>query len=71
MSIFKSSEISTIDEKGFTNIGSYSLVFPYYVAGKDYYAPGGGQSLDGASGPHGYAPGGHRAFGLWSAQPSY
>lgn len=31
-------EISTIDEKGFTNIGSYSLCFPYYIAGKDYYA---------------------------------
>ena len=31
-------EISTMDEKGFTNIGSYSLCFPYYIAGKDYYA---------------------------------
>ena len=31
-------EISTIDEKGFTNIGSYSLCFPYYIAGKDFYA---------------------------------
>ena len=31
-------EISTVDEKGFTNIGSYSLCFPYYIAGKDYYA---------------------------------
>lgn len=31
-------EISTIDEKGFTNIGSYSLCFPYYIAGKEYYA---------------------------------
>ena len=31
-------EISTIDENGFTNIGSYSLCFPYYIAGKDYYA---------------------------------
>ena len=31
-------EISTIDEKGFANIGSYSLCFPYYIAGKDYYA---------------------------------
>ena len=31
-------EVSTIDEKGFTNVGSYSLCFPYYIAGKDYYA---------------------------------
>lgn len=31
-------EISTIDENGFTNIGSYSLCFPYYIAGKEYYA---------------------------------
>lgn len=31
-------EISTIDENGFTNIGSYSLCFPYYIAGKGYYA---------------------------------
>lgn len=31
-------EISTIDENGFTNVGSYSLCFPYYIAGKDYYA---------------------------------
>ena len=31
-------EISTLDEKGNTNIGSYSLCFPYYIAGKDYYA---------------------------------
>lgn len=31
-------EITTIDENGFTNIGSYSLCFPYYIAGKDYYA---------------------------------
>ena len=31
-------EISTIDENGNTNIGSYSLCFPYYIAGKDYYA---------------------------------
>ena len=31
-------EISTIDEKCFTNIGSYSLCFPYYIAGKGYYA---------------------------------
>ena len=31
-------EKSTIDENGFTNIGSYSLYFPYYIAGKEYYA---------------------------------
>ena len=31
-------EISTLDEKGNTNIGSYSLCFPYYIAGKEYYA---------------------------------
>ena len=31
-------EISTLCEDGTTNIGSYSLVFPYYIAGKDYYA---------------------------------
>ena len=31
-------EISTLDEKGITNVGSYSLCFPYYIAGKDYYA---------------------------------
>ena len=31
-------EIATLDEKGKTNIGSYSLCFPYYIAGKDYYA---------------------------------
>ena len=30
--------ISTLDEKGMTTIGAYSLVFPYYIAGKDYYA---------------------------------
>ena len=30
--------ISTIDDEGKTSIGSYSLCFPYYVAGKDYYA---------------------------------
>ena len=30
--------ISTINPDGSTNIGSYSLVFPYYVAGRDYYA---------------------------------
>lgn len=31
-------EISTIDENGVTNVGSYSLCFPYYIAGKEYYA---------------------------------
>ena len=31
-------EISTLNENGKTNIGSYSLCFPYYIAGKDYYA---------------------------------
>jgi len=30
--------ISSLDEEGNTSIGSYSLCFPYYVAGKDYYA---------------------------------
>ncbi|MGE4378996.1 MAG: hypothetical protein AB7E16_03690 [Candidatus Izemoplasmatales bacterium] len=30
--------ISTIDDDGNTSLGSYSLCFPYYVAGKDYYA---------------------------------
>jgi flavin reductase (DIM6/NTAB) family NADH-FMN oxidoreductase RutF len=30
--------VSTIAEDGGTNIGPYSLCFPYYVAGKDYYA---------------------------------
>ncbi len=30
--------ISTIDDDGNTTLGSYSLCFPYYVAGKDYYA---------------------------------
>ncbi len=30
--------ISTINPDGSVNIGSYSLCFPYYVAGKDYYA---------------------------------
>ena len=28
-------EIGTLDEKGNTNLGSYSLCFPYYIAGKD------------------------------------
>lgn len=30
--------VSTISESGETTLGSYSLCFPYYVAGKDYYA---------------------------------
>ncbi len=30
--------ISTIDDDGNTSVGSYSLCFPYYIAGKDYYA---------------------------------
>ena len=31
--------IGTLDEKGeTTSFGAYSLVFPYYIAGKDYYA---------------------------------
>ncbi|XMB72174.1 hypothetical protein RJI07_08710 [Mycoplasmatota bacterium WC30] len=30
--------ISTIDDEGNTSLGAYSLCFPYYVAGKDYYA---------------------------------
>lgn len=30
--------ISTISENGQTNLGAYSLCFPYYIAGKDYYA---------------------------------
>ena len=30
--------ISTLSESGQTSVGSYSLCFPYYVAGKDYYA---------------------------------
>ena len=30
--------IVTLCEEGRTNLGSYSLCFPYYVAGKDYYA---------------------------------
>lgn len=29
---------STVSENGQTNLGSYSLCFPYYIAGKDYYA---------------------------------
>jgi hypothetical protein len=30
--------VSTVSESGQTNLGSYSLCFPYYIAGKDYYA---------------------------------
>ena len=30
--------ISTVNPDGSINIGSYSLVFPYYIAGKDRYA---------------------------------
>ena len=30
--------ISTLDDEGQTNLGAYSLCFPYYIAGKDYYA---------------------------------
>ena len=30
--------ISTLDEDGDTTLGAYSLCFPYYIAGKDYYA---------------------------------
>ena len=30
--------IGTLSENGETNLGPYSLVFPYYIAGKDYYA---------------------------------
>ena len=30
--------VSTLSESGQTSLGSYSLCFPYYVAGKDYYA---------------------------------
>ena len=29
---------ATVSENGMTNLGSYSLCFPYYIAGKDYYA---------------------------------
>ena len=28
--------IATLDEEGNTNLGAYSLCFPYYIAGKDY-----------------------------------
>lgn len=31
--------IGTLDEEGkMTSFGAYSLIFPYYIAGKDYYA---------------------------------
>ena len=30
--------IGSLCEDGMTNLGSYSLCFPYYVAGKEYYA---------------------------------
>ena len=30
--------ISTLSAEGKTNLGAYSLVQPYYIAGKDYYA---------------------------------
>ena len=30
--------ISTVSKSGQTNLGAYSLCFPYYIAGKDYYA---------------------------------
>ncbi len=30
--------IGTVNENGLTNLGAYSLCFPYYIAGKDYYA---------------------------------
>ncbi len=30
--------VGTIAESGKTNLGAYSLCFPYYIAGKDYYA---------------------------------
>ncbi len=30
--------VATVSEAGITNLGAYSLCFPYYVAGKNYYA---------------------------------
>ena len=30
--------VGTVAESGQTNLGAYSLCFPYYIAGKDYYA---------------------------------
>ena len=29
--------IGTLCENGLTNLGAYSLCFPYYIAGKSYY----------------------------------
>ena len=30
--------VGTVSQSGKTNLGAYSLCFPYYIAGKDYYA---------------------------------
>ncbi len=30
--------VGTVSENGMTNLGAYSLCFPYYIAGTDYYA---------------------------------
>ncbi len=30
--------VGTVSENGQTNLGSYSLCFPYYIAGKEYYS---------------------------------
>lgn len=30
--------VGTLSKSGQTNLGAYSLCFPYYIAGKDYYA---------------------------------
>lgn len=30
--------VGTLSKNGQTNLGAYSLCFPYYIAGKDYYA---------------------------------
>lgn len=30
--------VGTVSENGQTNLGAYSLCFPYYIAGKEYYA---------------------------------
>lgn len=30
--------VGTVTENGQTNLGAYSLCFPYYIAGKEYYA---------------------------------
>ena len=30
--------VATLADDGTTTLGSYSLCFPYYIAGKDYYA---------------------------------